>query len=38
MYNLIQLFMVAVHCLWMYDYLLTLGDEVQHSYIFDRSF
>ena len=33
-YNLTQLFMVSMHCLWMYDYILTLGDEVRHPCIF----
>jgi len=28
MYNLEQLFTTSVFFLWIYDYLLTLGDEV----------
>ena len=27
--HLTQMFIVSVHCLWAYDYLLTLGDEVR---------
>ena len=26
----VQLFMISVQFLWVYDYLLTLGDEVQY--------
>lgn len=29
-----QFFMVSLHCMWLYDYLLTLGDEVWHACIF----
>jgi len=29
MYNLAQLFTTSLHCLWVYDYFLTLEDEVQ---------
>ena len=37
MHNLAQLFMTAVHCLWVYDYLLTLGDEVRrHTFSTER--
>ena len=34
--DLAQLFIVSAHCLWVYDYLLTLGDEVRYPPIFDR--
>lgn len=29
-----QLLMVSIQCLWIYDYILTLGDEVRRSSIF----
>jgi hypothetical protein len=27
----VQLFVISMHFLWAYDYLLTLGDEVRYS-------
>ena len=33
MNNSAQLFLTSMHCLWMYDYLLTVGDEVQYPCI-----
>lgn len=35
-HHLTQVFMVSMHGLWIYDYLLTLGDEVQYPFFFDR--
>jgi len=26
----LKLFMLSMHCLWVYDYLLTLGDEIEY--------
>lgn len=31
--NLTQLFMVSLHCLWVYDYFLTFRDEVRYPHI-----
>ena len=31
--DLTQLFMVSLHCLWVYDYFLTFEDEVRYSRI-----
>ncbi|KAF9791192.1 hypothetical protein BJ322DRAFT_1104854 [Thelephora terrestris] len=28
----IKLLLIALQCLWMYDYLLTFGDEVQYAW------
>ena len=36
--NLPQLVMVSVHGLWIYDYFLTLGDEVRYPRIFRPRF
>ena len=30
MCKLIQLFSISMYCLWVYDYFLTLGDEVRY--------
>lgn len=31
--NLTQLFMVSLHCVWIYDYFLTFGDEVRYPHV-----
>lgn len=33
----VKLFLTAIHCLWIYDYLLTFGDEIKYAWNGRRS-